>query len=330
VFFVISGFIMVYASRELFGTAAGRRIFLAHRIARVIPLYWTVTTLYLIAVLAVPALLSREHVTPLAILASYLFIPIARPDGAIQPLYGLGWTLNYEMFYYALFAVAVGWPRRKSLPWLFVAFAALAAVGILVPGLPPTLAFWTDPMIVEFAFGAAIGLMREEGVRLGRPVRFALAVAAFAVLVLNLNGPEGAGPLPRVLACGVPATVLVAAAGLGHDRERPAGLLTRIGALIGDTSYALYLFHPFVMRAGRALVMKAGLAEALGPWTFVVLSVLLAILVGIAVHFLFERPATVWTRRWIERLFSVRPELKYAGPSAAAPAGVRTDTRASP
>jgi exopolysaccharide production protein ExoZ len=330
VFFAISGFIMVYASRRLFGTPTGRRVFLAHRIARVIPLYWTVLTLYLVVALAAPRLLSGEHLTPLVVVASYLFIPVARPDGVIQPLYSLGWTLNYEVFYYALFTVAVAWPRAQSLPWLFATFVALAVIGVAVPGLPPTLAFWTDPMVLEFAFGVALALLREEGVRLGGPVRVGLAAVAFVAIALTLAGPEGAGPVPRVLACGVPAAMLVAAAGLGHDRDGEAWLVTRFGALVGDASYALYLFHPFVMRGVRELVVRAGLAGAIGPWGFVGLSLVLATLVSIAIHFLFERPATGWTRRRLERWLSVARARSYDDPAGAAPAHARTDTRASP
>ena len=63
VFFVISGFIMVHASAPLFGTApGGGRIFLARRIARIVPIYWAVTTLYLAIALAVPEFLNREFV----------------------------------------------------------------------------------------------------------------------------------------------------------------------------------------------------------------------------------------------------------------------------
>ena len=111
VFFVISGFIMVHASTRLFGAEGGARAFLARRIARIVPIYWAVTTLYLAVALAVPDLLNRELLGWPLVVASYLFIPMARPDGLVQPLYGLGWTLNYEMFFYALFAVAVRWPR---------------------------------------------------------------------------------------------------------------------------------------------------------------------------------------------------------------------------
>jgi exopolysaccharide production protein ExoZ len=38
-FFVISGFIMVYSSEDLFGVPGASRVFLAHRISRIVPLY---------------------------------------------------------------------------------------------------------------------------------------------------------------------------------------------------------------------------------------------------------------------------------------------------
>jgi peptidoglycan/LPS O-acetylase OafA/YrhL len=53
-FFVISGFVMVYASERLFQRDRGSLIFITHRIIRIVPLYWLVTTLYLIVSFALP------------------------------------------------------------------------------------------------------------------------------------------------------------------------------------------------------------------------------------------------------------------------------------
>ena len=39
VFFVISGFVMLYSSEPLFGTSNAPIIFLRNRIARIVPLY---------------------------------------------------------------------------------------------------------------------------------------------------------------------------------------------------------------------------------------------------------------------------------------------------
>ena len=63
-FFVVSGFIMVHASRKLFGMPGGRAVFLARRIARIVPLYWAVTTVYLALGLIAPGLLNSEILRP--------------------------------------------------------------------------------------------------------------------------------------------------------------------------------------------------------------------------------------------------------------------------
>ena len=332
VFFVISGFIMVHASGRLFGTRGGRRIFLAHRVARVVPLYWAVTTLYVAVALAVPALINRGELTPGYVLASYLFIPIEGPDGHVLPLYGLGWTLNYEMFFYGLFALALGLRRSLAVSAVTVALLVLVAAGRVVP-LPQPLAFWTDPILLEFAFGMALALAREHGVRLGRATALALAAVALALLAIDLGRADAPLWLPRVLAYGVPAALLVAAAALRPGGEARPGPLTRLAVAVGDASYALYLLHPFVIRAGREAMLAGGLAVVVGPWAFVAFALVLASAAALVVHRVFERPLTAWTRRRLEGAgasLSDRSAVDYADVGAGSPAPPDTDTRASP
>jgi peptidoglycan/LPS O-acetylase OafA/YrhL len=70
--------------------------------------------------------------------------------------------------------------------------------------------------------------------------------------------------------------------------------------LLGDASYALYLVHPFVIRAGREAVLATGLAAALGGWGFVLSMLAAAMAASLLVHHLFERPVTDWVRRRLE------------------------------
>jgi exopolysaccharide production protein ExoZ len=288
-FFVISGLIMVHASAGLFGRAGARRVFLARRIARIVPLYWAVTALYLALALAAPALLNSEILAPWPVVASFLFIPFARPDGVAQPVYSLGWTLNYEMAFYALFAVALAWPRRAAVPALIAALAGLAALGLVRPW-PQPVAFWTAPIILEFAFGLAIGALRAEGVALGAPARIALAAAGLALL--GLSGSEGV----RALEWGLPAALIVAAAALGPARAEPRNPATRAAAALGDASYALYLVHPFAVRGVRVAVEGLGVFPVIGPWGFVAVALAGAAAAALAVHRGFERRATGWVR----------------------------------
>ena len=298
VFFVISGFIMVHASRGLFGEPGASRVFLARRVARIAPLYWAATSLYLAVALAAPALLNSEGLSPGLVLASYVFLPWARPDGAVQPAYSLGWTLNYEMFFYALFALALTRPWRQGVPALIAMLLALVAFGRLLGSAAPW-RFWTDPIILEFAFGMALGVARLKGARLGPIVRAVLAGGGLVLFALDLARPEGALASLRVLAYGVPATMLVAAAALAPDEGR-ASSLARFGAWLGDASYALYLVHPFVIRGAREIVWDSDLAGVIGPWGFVVASLGATILAALLVHRWFERPTTDRVRRWLE------------------------------
>jgi exopolysaccharide production protein ExoZ len=296
VFFVISGFIMVHASARLFGTPEGRRLFLARRIARIVPIYWAVTTLYLVIALAAPALLNVEFIGWGRVIASYLFIPVPRPDGVVQPLYGLGWTLNYEMFFYALFALAVVRPRRSAVLGLGAALIALVILGRIFYPLPQPLGFWTDPIILEFVYGMALGLFHAEGTRLGGAPRALLAVAAVLALAAVLKLWPDTVYLYRALLYGLPAAMLVTAVAFGGERARE-GRGRRIGAAIGDASYALYLIHPFVIRMGREIVLRSGLA--IGPWVFVALALAGVVLASVAAYRAFERPLTARIRAWL-------------------------------
>ncbi len=63
-------------------------------------------------------------------------------------------------------------------------------------------------------------------------------------------------------------------------------------ARLGDASYALYLTHPFALRAGREALLRLGLAPALHPWGAMLAMTGLALAVSLAVHAFVERPLT--------------------------------------
>src|ERR1041385_2180302 len=129
-FFVISGFVMVYSSERLFGRADAPRIFMLRRIARIVPLYWAMT----LVVLAYFLLAHGRDMLfalypPGNILASFLFYPYPRGDGALVPLHALGWTLNYEMFFYVVFAALICLSREIAVTAIVALFCTLAVLG---------------------------------------------------------------------------------------------------------------------------------------------------------------------------------------------------------
>ncbi|SFL53816.1 acyltransferase family protein [Methylobacterium pseudosasicola] len=330
-FFVISGFVIVHASGQLFGAPGGRARFLAHRIARVVPLYWLVSLLYLALALARPDLLGDAAALvrePGTILAGFLFWPAARPDGIVQPLYGLGWTLNYEAFFYGLFALGLGFGRRGAVAWLTIALVMLVAVGALVPGLPVPVRFWANPIVLEFLLGAGLALAHRAGFRPGVSLRLGLAVPGVLGLLLAarlLVGDGAADGFLRPLLVGVPAALLVAAA-LGPERNaaQAAALSAPMRGLVllGDASYALYLVHPFALRLGREALLRLGLAPALHPWGSLAFMVVGSVAAALLVHRGIERPLTRWARA---RLDPGAAQNRVRAAPAPVPPGRRAD-----
>jgi hypothetical protein len=167
-FFVISGFIMVYSSEALFAAPGASRIFFARRLLRIVPLYWAMTLLLIGFYLVIGMDLTKLGISAGSIVASFAFLPYPRISGEMIPVYDLGWTLNCEMFFYAVFACAIVLPRRRAVLCIVFLFAALATLNLMSGPFPQPLAFWCDPLILEFCFGMLIALAYRAGVRLPR------------------------------------------------------------------------------------------------------------------------------------------------------------------
>ena len=287
VFFVISGFIMVHASGGLFATPDGPRIFLKRRLIRIVPLYWSVTTLYLAITLVAPHLPHKAY-SPGMVAASYFFLPWIASDGLNEPVVGQGWTLNYEILFYVLFCVAVTRPRYQAV----LLVSSVLAVGVMagnIFALPMPLAYWSNEIVLEFVFGMAIGLVYTSGMRLQRWSRL-LLIGAGLLLLGRTAFESGAAEFHRLPDWGIPAALIVAGAVLGAPSGAWAG--ARPMGVIGDASYALYLIHPLVGRAVRELFVRSGADLVAVSWFYLVIATAATIVAALAVHFWFERPIT--------------------------------------
>ncbi|MDE1905722.1 MAG: acyltransferase [Rhodospirillales bacterium] len=305
IFFVISGLVILHSSRGLCGTPKAGRRFMARRIARIVPLYWLMTSLFLLPLAIAPGTIHGDIGGPLYILKSYLFIPAARPDGLVQPALGLGWTLNYEMFFYALFLPFLALRPILAAFGVTAALALLAAAGQAGLLHGTVLQTWSNPIVLEFCAGTFLTFLPG---RLSLPGFIRLAMAAGALIFLHWQ-PEGWN---RAIANGLPATLLVAAAVTGRGVSLQ-NLLERGLIILGDASYALYLTHPFVMRA--AAIAWGHLHQAGGPAAYVLICLVTSQVAALALHRLFETPSTAWLRARLEMLLRLRP----ASRSAASP-----------
>ena len=283
-FFVISGFVMVWASWDAFGQLRSVAPFVWRRLLRIVPLYWLPSAATVAVALAAPGSVSdglRDGWGYVA--ASFAFLPWRRMDGFVQPVLRLGWTLEYEMLFYALVACALPLPRRFALPVLVAALAALVVAGQAIGFRAVTLAFWTDPIVAEFALGVAVAVVARRGWRAG----WVGPVLLLASVALATQAPDGA----RAIVRGVPAALLVFCA-LSWN-TLPGWLV-----LLGDASYALYLVHPFPMRAIRVVMARLHLASV--P-LYLVLTMAACLVIAVGLHLLVEQPILRRGRRAFTR-----------------------------
>ncbi|HTO63502.1 MAG TPA: acyltransferase, partial [Bradyrhizobium sp.] len=200
IFFVISGFVMVIASRRILARPHAARIFMEHRVARIVPLYWLLTTAKLALVLLFSGLALRSTLDLDYVARSYLFLPLVDSAGHFRPLLPVGWTLTYEFLFYLLFALALGL-RADVLRVLVPAFVIIVMLALLRSASWPAWTILFSTIVVEFLFGVLIAKATLRGFTLP-PMLAALMVLAGFTLILTI--PEGSENL-RVLTWGLPA-----------------------------------------------------------------------------------------------------------------------------
>ncbi len=243
-FFVISGFVMTYtAATHRYGRAG----FVLRRVARIVPLYWLMTLITAVLAANVPTLFKTTTFGWTYLLASLCFIPFPAPITHItHPLLHLGWTLNYEMFFYVCFAVLLTVSAWRRLAVLTVIFGGVVGLAAMFPH-NDQLSFYGDTIIFEFVFGSAIAVGFIQGWYDTLPAALTVpAIAGGAILLVAGTGTS----LPRALACGIPAALVV----LGCVAvERRFVVQSALFHRLGDATYSVYLTHIYIVMGLRKL-----------------------------------------------------------------------------
>ena len=256
-FFVISGFIIASIAP---GQPPMR--FLARRAARIYPLYWLCQA---------PAFAQAALTSQLSAKLAFASLTLVSLGQVSRPVLGVGWTLMFEVFFYA--GAAASLALCDARPGLLAVVLFLLANMVTGNAL---FGFLGHPLILEFLVGALVAL-------LPRRTTWACAALFLALGLLWLGGNGQGMPWPwnyagsawqlyRAAAWGVPAALTLYCAvtlepWFAHRCWSPA-------VSLGDASYALYLTH--------------GAIILLGFWWLP--TVLLSVGLAFIVHWSIERP----------------------------------------
>ncbi len=243
-FFIISGFIMCQTT---FGKNVGFSAFMKARIMRIIPLYWALSLCALAIYLVMPDKVNSSGGT-VSIFHSFTLLPTSS-----KYLIQTGWTLSYEFFFYFIFGFGLLFATSyKHLISIFIIFL-LVSTGYLIghQGVWPN--FMTNPILLEFTMGiAAFHLLSRY--KLGKLFSALSLLIGISLLVcVNVFGAVG----DRSLYAGIPCLfIFIGLFGFENTfLHMQHHWFSRLLKIIGDSSYSLYLSHPFALVMG-AMTMK--------------------------------------------------------------------------
>ena len=226
-------------------------VFLSSRVARIVPLYWIMTSVMLAYVVARGFGPSNAS-PPMRSHPIFSFRIHARQALLIHFMGRLDAELR-NVLLRNLCVCAVG-AARMAIAGIAIFFIGLVITNMAYP-LPLPLSHWADPVILEFVFGIIVALLYRAGFSLPLPVATVLVIAALVEIGWTLTPWHR--ELPRWIIAGIPACQVVAAVVLVRQSVVTLPWLARLG----DASYALYLFHPAVISVARALFSRGYLIQ---------------------------------------------------------------------
>ncbi len=233
-FFVISGFIIYLTIRSRETSWA---IFLKRRVLRVVPLYWLTT----IAMFGLLQIFGRGAVPSGEMLARSLFFLSWTDHVGASPVIYLGWSLEYEMFFYlAITTAMVQFRDPTRVACIVFSVLVLAAVLSGVDQATMPIHFFFNPMLLEFTYG----LLAGKALFTRRIPWLELAFVAPTALIA-VTTTWGL----RVGTAGLAAAFIVLAAAIFDARAPLQGRVLRMLAKLGDASYSMYLSQAFTISA---------------------------------------------------------------------------------
>jgi exopolysaccharide production protein ExoZ len=288
VFFVISGFVMQM-------TTDGKNVtpfeFLKRRIIRVAPLYWVITIVFSALLLARDPSVLMNDVSPMRIIKSLFFIPHISPiqHDHIWPILIPGWTLNYEMFFYLIFAISMFFKARVVIVTIvllsFVLFGKL-----FEPLANPLLITYSHPLFLEFLAGMLIYQVWKWRTT-PMPLLFSILLIIFGLALLFNQSSTTYFDTHRLL-----GSILLF---YGSLNERFLNWENKVLLEVGNASYSIYLSHiltvPVVYNLLNPYLHLVNQTNTLF-FVFMLSAIVISTLVGCLVYRIVELPMSNWLK----------------------------------
>lgn len=288
-FFVISGFIIAHITS---GKPFSLFEFSARRFFRIYPIYWAFCLLSFYLYTNRGLYFGPKEFGMENLLTSLAILPI---DGS--PAYGVGWSLEHEIIFYATAALVLcfGTVRHLALVVGLLGLAGLVKEVLFATGAVGK--FWDfhllSPLNLCFLGGILAHSLRERLSAINPVIAFsASALVMWGAITLMKGSMPEVRVAARYLGVAISCTLIVVGAlNIKGTAPKAVSFIKRTLVEIGNASYSLYLVHWVILiNLGR---IKYKLMFDAPEWAAELWRygwIVVCILTAIAMYHLLEKP----------------------------------------
>ena len=286
IFFVISGFIISFILNK------EQENFLVKRLIRVIPMYYLFTILVILAWVVYPVGFTNLYVSFSSIVKSLFFIPYE--VGNSGPILSLGWTLNYEIFFYVIVGLFLSILKKPSKILLFSALLILFLVLIRWIFNPSNslMLFYGHEIVIEFIFGISIYYIVNfcKPVLRNKIIIFFIGVLAFSSFIIMVYFDYQKIYFSRTLLFGIPSFFVVLFFIISEHLLNIENPIYKYFYQIGNASYVMYLIHPFIIFFIARLISPFFEISLFNSIIELIIKLSLVVLISNSIHRIIELP----------------------------------------
>jgi peptidoglycan/LPS O-acetylase OafA/YrhL len=291
IFFIISGYIMVYITQNMHQKPHNIRIFLKKRFIRIIPLYWFYTLIALAIFMLMP-----ERVNSAGggtdILKSFFLLPLASSENY---LVGVGWTLHYEFIFYIFFSIGLLFSRTLGniIVVSTILFLVLYSIFGSMEGMGYIFYSFFNDIFIEFALGIFLYFLLLKIKR----VHWLFSISSLAIGIFLFYYLHAGGTLTGVHHIDTGSSAFLICFGVISLeylwKKREFKLLTKLG----DASYSIYLLHPFILVAVVIVSNKLANIIPLSESVLILIMLIVSLGGGYISHIFIEKNLIKWTKK---------------------------------
>ncbi|WP_173270847.1 acyltransferase family protein [Thiosulfatimonas sediminis] len=271
IFFIISGFVMLYTLNS--NKSASQ--FLIKRAIRILPVYWATLSIVIVVYLLFPSMVNGGRES--SVVGSIFLIPM---DALF--LNQNAWTLTFEFIFYFVFATVFIFNGQFRVWGVVVILIALVIIGQIYTFDLALLRALTSSLLIEFLYGF---VLYAFFMKFNDAQKIALILILFLAVFL-LQFVEVPSEY-RMISLGIPAlficTIVV------YLEKYIARFFWRISDFFGDISYSLYLVHPMTLFASAVVLSYLGISD---PFIFLLALLITSIFAGWFTFTYIEQPLT--------------------------------------